>query len=1063
MHPGTCRVESRQSRVECHPAACDGDLSVATIIMGLIINTWIDRQHMDERLRESDARWQLALESADAGIWDLDVPSMHVRFSKQGRALLGYPPFEKVMPYQHWLELIHPDDRARSDEEMQAVIFGKVPLFLSERRVQRADGSYMWVMTRGRVSRRDVNGKALQITGLTADISAQMKSEADRQRMFEIINASPTEVYILDSESLKFEYVSAGALRNLGYPLERMQQMTPVDIATEFDFDSLSALFAPLQRGQIDRLVFETIHQRANGTVYPIEIHLQLFKRQEKPVYFAIALDISERHKKESQIEHMASFPRFNPNPVLEIDPSKGIIFQNEATGKTFPDLRKPGWEHPALRDLDLRNPPATENNESILQREWEVDGRWFWETAKFHPDTGTWRLYLVEITLTKLAEQAAHDKSAELDQFFTTALDLLCIASLEGTFIRLNPQWEKALGYELADLEGKSFLQLVHPDDLQATKDAIARLSSQESVIGFVNRYRCKDGSYRWIEWRANPVGNFIYAAARDITEIRETQAALERSNLHLQHLLEASQVLSQSLETHQIFNGLVSFLREIVPCEALAVAEFDSKAKTITSTFAWGMDREIDVSKVPPARFTARGTGAQCRVIQNKQPLILNDFEAQAKTSAYVNDNGELLPEPPEGEMLPRSALFVPMLRGSQVKGVLQVLSSRKDAFTQDDLRIVEGIAAQMVLALENADLFQRVQLELEQRKRLEEERLLLAEVIDESVNEVYLFDARTLQFIVVNEGARRNLGYTLEELTQMTPLDLKPDVTARNFNAIIKPLRSRVKSLQVFETRHRRKDGSLYDVEVHLQLFDQRENPVFLAVIQDITERKKTEQTLIHSEQSLRKAQQVANVGSWVWDVQSNMLEWSDQMYVIFGVEKAGFSGNLADVISAAIHPDDRPAVEASNRSVIEHSKPVALEYRVVRKDGSIRTVWAEAGELVKDKNGQPQRLSGIVQDITEKKRTEAESRKNELQYSQLFTEMENGLAVHKMIYDNNGKPVDYRFLAVNTAFENLTGLKAAEIIGNTVRQVIPGIEAALDRTLRARGADWRADYI
>ncbi|MDV2989092.1 MAG: PAS domain S-box protein [Dehalogenimonas sp.] len=148
--------------------------------------------------------------------------------------------------------------------------------------------------------------------------------------------------------------------------------------------------------------------------------------------------------------------------------------------------------------------------------------------------------------------------------------------------------------------------------------------------------------------------------------------------------------------------------------------------------------------------------------------------------------------------------------------------------------------------------------------------------------------------------------------------------------------------------------------------------------LSVATDITERKESEIKLLESKEQLNKAQMIAHLGSWVWHIQTNQLEWSDEMFRIFGIEKDGFSGDLPDVIGRAIHPDDRSAVEASNLAVISDKKPVPLEYRIIRPDGNIRTVWAEAGELILGDDGQPAILSGIVQDITDQKLAEAEQR-------------------------------------------------------------------------------------
>ncbi|MGD9940326.1 MAG: PAS domain S-box protein [Clostridia bacterium] len=142
----------------------------------------------------------------------------------------------------------------------------------------------------------------------------------------------------------------------------------------------------------------------------------------------------------------------------------------------------------------------------------------------------------------------------------------------------------------------------------------------------------------------------------------------------------------------------------------------------------------------------------------------------------------------------------------------------------------------------------------------------------------------------------------------------------------------------------------------------------------VFRDVSDEYALEAALRSSESELKKAQQVARLGSWVWHIQQNRLEWSDQMFTIFGLDKDGFSGDLTQVIAGFIHPDDRARVENSNPSVVTEKQPIPLEYRIIRPDGEVRHVWAEAGELVVGDDGNPTLLRGIVQDITDKKRSE-----------------------------------------------------------------------------------------
>lgn len=141
-----------------------------------------------------------------------------------------------------------------------------------------------------------------------------------------------------------------------------------------------------------------------------------------------------------------------------------------------------------------------------------------------------------VNITQRKLTEEQLQKNKEELEQFFSVALDLLCIADNDGKFCRVNQSWNVALGYEADELEGRSCLDFLHPDDLEITIQALADLKQQKMVRGLVNRYRCKDGSYRYLEWYAQSYDDLLYCAAHDITERQQVEEQLRKSDAHLQ-----------------------------------------------------------------------------------------------------------------------------------------------------------------------------------------------------------------------------------------------------------------------------------------------------------------------------------------------------------------------------------------------------------------------------------------------------------------------------------------------------------------------------------------------
>ncbi len=143
----------------------------------------------------------------------------------------------------------------------------------------------------------------------------------------------------------------------------------------------------------------------------------------------------------------------------------------------------------------------------------------------------------------TENGDSELSEAAVDLDHYFTVALDLFCIASLDGVLRKLNPAWERTLGYLPSDLEGMQFMDLVHPDDRAKTEAAVGELANGKNVLDFTNRYRCKDGTYRWIEWRSAPYrGSLIYAAARDVTERIEAEKALRESEQRFRSIVESS-----------------------------------------------------------------------------------------------------------------------------------------------------------------------------------------------------------------------------------------------------------------------------------------------------------------------------------------------------------------------------------------------------------------------------------------------------------------------------------------------------------------------------------------
>src|SRR5687767_777625 len=156
---------------------------------------------------------------------------------------------------------------------------------------------------------------------------------------------------------------------------------------------------------------------------------------------------------------------------------------------------------------------------------------------------------------------------SAQVEAFFRPSADPLCIADFNYRFCTVNDAWSMALGYRIEELAGRSYLDFVHPDDIDGTLQCAETLARGET-IRFVNRYRATDGSYRWLEWTSQPdiIAGLIYAVARDVTEqkqkeqeisAREKTLAIAQSISGLgsweRNLLTGQ--MTWSMQTHLIF----------------------------------------------------------------------------------------------------------------------------------------------------------------------------------------------------------------------------------------------------------------------------------------------------------------------------------------------------------------------------------------------------------------------------------------------------------------------------------------------------------------------------
>ncbi len=227
-----------------------------------------------------------------------------------------------------------------------------------------------------------------------------------------------------------------------------------------------------------------------------------------------------------------------------------------------------------------------------------------------------------------------------EFERLFDLSRDLFCIASFDGYFKRVNPAFERTLGYSSPELLTRPFLEFVHPDDLQASRDVLAALQRGEDVIGFVNRVICADGSVRWLEWntRSTPDEGVVYGVARDVTDrrradadLREARQVVEASTHELRVLAEeqaglrhVATLVAEGVRPDDVFAAVAEEVARVVhvPLVSIVRYEADGTATELASSSERGELFPVGT------RWSLEGTNVVAQVHESARPARIDDY---------------------------------------------------------------------------------------------------------------------------------------------------------------------------------------------------------------------------------------------------------------------------------------------------------------------------------------------------------------------------------------------------------------------------------------------------
>ena len=404
----------------------------------------------------------------------------------------------------------------------------------------------------------------VEVERLLNNIIAVQRSEealqAGGERFRELVESLNEWVWEVDAKGV-YTYVGPQVRELLGYSPEEMLGKRPYDLMPPDEAERVAEVFnAPIAaRKPLMGIVNRNLHKDGHTVVLETTGTPILDRAGRLRGYRGIDRDITARERMEDALRlSEKNLSRSQAGAHIGswfLDLAKNELVWSDETYRLFGILPGTPMTYEKFMEKvhpDDRTKVAAAWAEALEHKPYDIehrvlaDGevRWVWERAEveFDPDgravrgTGT----VKDITARKRAEL----EREQFFRFFQTSMDPMCMADPNGAFVKTNPAFTETLGYSQAELVSKPFVEFVVPEDKQATVDEMARQLRTGSTLNFENRYLCKDGSVKWLSWRAVYIKEegITYATARDVTGLKRASEALRRSVAYNRGLIEAS-----------------------------------------------------------------------------------------------------------------------------------------------------------------------------------------------------------------------------------------------------------------------------------------------------------------------------------------------------------------------------------------------------------------------------------------------------------------------------------------------------------------------------------------